>query len=164
MGPILAVSRRGRGDNHSKKRLSMMTIRVKKITVSIAIMVLVGVVAVFAFMIRQGLREFSVEDTIHGEFFPVVRALHAYQADHGAPAAVLTDLVPNYLPALPRFDRVDAIGYKVTKDGKQWEFSLHSTALSHARFYVSRSDQHYTPEEEKRVLLRYHGYWTVLRE
>lgn len=141
-----------------------MTPRAKKIIVTITFVSLMVLVSIFAFGIRQGLREFAVEDTIHGDFFPVVRALYDYQVDHGTPAPALADLVPKYLRAIPRCNLVDKIGYLVIHDGKDWEFEVHSTALSPARFYVCRSDQKYTPDEEKRVLLRYHAYWTVLRE
>jgi len=141
-----------------------MTSRAKKITLKFVVIALLGAVLALALALHQGMREFSVEDNIHGSFFPVVRALHDYQDEHGAPAAVLADLLPKYLPALPKSEWVDATDYRVIKDGKAWELRLHSSALSPSRFYVSRSDQKYSAEEESRVLLRYHAVWTVLRE
>jgi hypothetical protein len=141
-----------------------MTSRAKKIAIRLTLTTLVVVLAAVAFGIYRGVREFSVEDNIHGDFFPVVRALYDYQDEHGSPAVELTDLLPKYLPAIPKSHLVDAIDYKVSKDGENWEFRLHSKALSPTRFYVSRSDQKYTTEEESRVLLRYHVVWTVLRE
>ena len=126
--------------------------------------VVITLAAVFAFGIHQAWHKFAVEDSIHGTFFPVVRALEEYEHDHGAPAANLAQLVPKYVSQIPSSALVDSVQYTLLPDGKAWQLSLHSTALDPPRVYCCRSNNKYTTEEEKRVLLRYHFFWFVLRD
>ena len=134
-------------------------------------MVLIGVAvvvitlaAVFAFDVHRAWHKFSVEDSIHGVFFPVVRALDEYEHDHGAPATNLAQLVPKYVSQIPSSALVDSVQYTLLPDGKAWQLSLHSTVLDPPRLYCCRSSNKYTAEEEKRVLMRYHSVWVVLKD
>lgn len=113
--------------------------------------------------IQKRLHAFDIEDQIHDTFSPVVLALNDYQDDHHAAAADLSQLVPKYLPAIPTSPLVDSVEYAVLDNGKTWRLTLPSHALPQARLYCSRSDDQFTPEEEQRVVLRYHGMWTVLK-
>jgi hypothetical protein len=135
----------------------------RSILIFVAVAFLV-VVAVFAVGFYRAWHVFAVEDQIHGTFFPVVKALDDFERDHHSPATNLTQLVPAYLPQLPSSRFADSVDYSVIDDGKAWQLSIHSRALSQARLYCCRSTQKFTADEERRVVQRYHGYWTVLRE
>ena len=126
--------------------------------------VVITLAAVFAFDVHRAWLKFTVEDSIHGVFFPVVRALDEYEHDHGAPATNLAQLVTKYVSQIPSSALVDSVQYTLLSDGKAWQLSLHSTALDPPRLYWCRSSNKYTAEEEKRVLLRYHSVWVVLRD
>lgn len=133
---------------------------------SILLVVAVAVVAVAAVLgigLYRAWHTFSIEDQIHGTFFPVAKALYDYEHDHSSPATNLTQLVPGYIPQLPSSRFVDSVEYSITDDGKAWQLSIHSRTLSQPRLYCCRSTQTFTPDEERRVLLRYHSVWTVLR-
>ena len=135
----------------------------RSIILSVAIMVLVGV-AVFGVGLYRAWHAFTVEDQIHGAFFPVAMALYDYEHDHSSPATNLTQLVPAYIPQLPSSRFADSVEYSVIDGGKAWQLSIHSSTLSQRRVYCCRSTQKFTTDEERRVLLRYHAVWTVLRE
>ncbi len=109
----------------------------------------------------QRVRAFSVEDRIHGTFFPVTDALYTYQQEHGQPADSLATLVPKYLAAIPVSELADSPTYRVLPDGQSWELVIHSSALPRPRLYVCRSTQLFTPEERRHIITQYHGTWTV---
>ena len=137
--------------------------RTKMALTGVAVVV-ITLAAVVAFRVHQAWHKFVVEDNIHGVFYPVVRALDEYEHDHGAPATNLTQIVPKYASEIPRSALVDSVQYTLLPDGKTWQLCLHSRALKPARLYCARSNDKYTAEEEKRVVLRYHGCWVVLKE
>ena len=121
-------------------------------------------VAVFGLATHRAWHKFSVEDQIHDDFLPVVNALYAYEAAHGSPATNLAQLVPAYIARIPRSPLADSVEYHVIEGGRAWQLSIHSRALSPPRLYCCRSSQKFTADEDRRVLLRYHGVWTVLRD
>jgi hypothetical protein len=137
--------------------------RTKMVLAGVAVVV-ITLAAVFAFGFHRAWHKFTVEDNIHDVFFPVVCALYEYEHDQGAPAASLAQLVPKYVSQIPSSALVDSVQYTLLPDGKAWQLSLHSTALDPPRLYCCRSSNKYTAEEEKRVILRYHGVWVVLRD
>ena len=126
--------------------------------------VIIASVAVFAVSLYRRIHVFAVEDQIHGTFFPVAKALYDYEDAHSSPATNLTQLVPGYISRLPSSRFADLVEYSVIDDGKAWQLSIHSRALSQPRLYCCRSTQKFTADEEQRVLRRYHSFWTVLRE
>jgi hypothetical protein len=101
---------------------------------------------------------------IHDTFYPVVKALYDFEHDHNSPATNLTQLVPGYIVQLPISRFADSVEYSVIDGGKAWQLNIHSQALSEPRIYCCRSNQKFSADEERRVLLRYHAVWTVLRE
>ena len=138
--------------------------RPQKIIFRIVAVVLVTAVVVFACGLYRAWHKFVVEDNIHGAFFPVVMALGDYSRDHSSPATNLTQLIPHYLTQIPSSRFADSVEYKLLDDGKAWQFSVHSGALNPPRIYCCRSTQTFTADEEQRVLLKYHGFWVVLKE
>ena len=129
---------------------------------SVIVCILLAAFVSIGISVYQQVHTFSVEDRIHGTFFPVANALYAYQQEHGRPAASLAALVPKYLGAIPSSKLADSPIYRVLPDGQSWELSIHSRALSQPRLYLCRSTQHYTPEETRRIIIQYHSTWTVL--
>jgi hypothetical protein len=130
---------------------------------SVAIVVIVAVSG-FAVSIYKRLHAFGVEDQIHGSFSPMAMALFAFERDHNAPATNLTQLVPRYLAQIPNSRFADSVEYSTMQSDKAWQLCIHSRALSKPRVYCCRSTQHFTADEERRVVLRYHAIWTVLQE
>lgn len=114
--------------------------------------------------VYQRVQKFSVEDQIHGTFFPVVDSLHAFQEETGSAAQDLGQLVPKYLPEIPKSELVDKITYTPGADGKGWKLTLYSTALKPPRTYNARSKPEYSEEEMARIITIYHQEWHVLRE
>jgi hypothetical protein len=124
---------------------------------------LTGVV-IFGLLFYQVVRKFAVEDEIHAVFYPVANALYRYRSERGIPAAAMDALVPDYLSAIPSNRLVDSVTYHLLPDGQSWELAMHSHALDPPRTYLCRSTQNFTPEEERRIILRYHSVWAVLRD
>lgn len=129
--------------------------------VAIVLCLLGGAVGVVGVPVYQRIRAFSVEDSIHGTFFPVTAALYRYQDEHGSPADSLSALVPEYLNAIPSSILADPPHYKVSPDTKSWELLIYSRALAQPRNYICRSTQVFTPEERRRLLIQYHSVWAV---
>ena len=123
-----------------------------------------ALVAMFVFSAYPRIHKWGVEGRIHGEFYPVLRALDEYEHDHGAPASDLAQLVPKYIPQIPSSGLVDSVEYTVIDDGKAWQLRIHSVTLDPPRSYYSRSNDKYTAEEEARMIIRYHGRWVVLKD
>jgi hypothetical protein len=130
----------------------------------LVVVVVIAVGAVFAVSTYKRIHAFAVEDQIHGTFYPVAKALYDFEHDHNSPATNLTQLVPGYIAQLPSSRFADSVEYSVIDSGKAWQLSIYSRALSESRIYCCRSTQKFTADEERRVLLRYHAVWTVLRE
>ncbi len=135
-----------------------------KVVLALAATVMVALSAVLAFGTHRAWRKFAVEDSIHGTFYPVLRALDDYEHDQGAPSASLAQLVPSYIPEIPSSGLVDLVEYSVVGDGKTWQLRLHSLALNPPRSYYCRSSDKYTAEEEARMIIRFHGRWVVLKD
>ena len=125
---------------------------------------IVAIVAAASVSIYIRIHSFNVEDDIHHTFYPLAVALDDFAHDHNSPATNLTQLVPRYIAQLPRSRYADSIEYCVLDDGKAWQLSIHSSTLSPRRVYCCRSPQKFTANEERKILLRYHSVWTVLRE
>lgn len=135
----------------------------KKYFIAVSAVLLIVFAAFMGFVAWPAWCRFSVEDRIHGAFYPVVNALYRFQDDTGAPAAGLAQLVPKYLTAIPRSEFVSEISYRRSSDEKAWALSLYSTALDPPRLYCCRSDRKFSAAEELRVIQRYHATWVVLR-
>jgi len=127
-------------------------------------MAIIAVVTSFGVGWYDAWHRFAVEDEIHHTFFPLATALYKFEEQHGEPATSLVQLVPDYLPAIPVSRLVSSVDYSVLGDGKTWQLTMHSRALDVPRLYCCRSTQAYSEEEQRRILGRYHGYWTVLIE
>lgn len=141
-----------------------MISRTKKIIVSAVAIAALAVTGFVASSVYIAWHKFAIEDHIHGVFYPVAMGLNEFQKDTGSAARELAQITPKYISEIPNLGIVDKIGYTRSPDGQNWELSLYSTALTPPRYYVARSSQKYTESEEKRVMLRYHSIWTVLKE
>src|SRR4051812_34235952 len=97
--------------------------------IAIGLCLLTVAIAGIAIPVHRQIHTFSVEDDIHGTFFPVTRALYAYQQEHGRPAESLEALLPKYTDAIPSFELADAPTYRVLPDGQSWELAIRSRAL-----------------------------------
>jgi hypothetical protein len=107
---------------------------------------------------------FCAEDQIAHTFYPLVEAIYRHAETHGHPPAHLADLVPGTLPSIPTCPVVDSIVYGVHPDGTTWRLALRSHVCGIPRIHCWQSDHKYRREEEARVLGRYHGGWTVMKE
>ena len=105
---------------------------------------------------------YSLEDEIAHTYFPVVRAIYRYAKDQGRPPKLLSDLIPDSLAAIPECWAMDAITYRLHGDGRAWRPEMRSGAYGRQRIYCWQSDHKYTQEEQSRIVLQYHGGWTVL--
>jgi hypothetical protein len=141
---------------------SAMTVK-QSILLLVAVAITVVVVVSAAGLYRKWCT-FEVEDQIHGAFFPVAKALAEYEHNHGTPATNLIQLVPGYLSQLPTSRFADSVDYFTLDGGRGWQLNIHSHALQQPRLYCCRSNQKFTQAEERRILFRYHGIWTVLKE
>ncbi|MCX6998628.1 MAG: hypothetical protein NTV49_16480 [Kiritimatiellaeota bacterium] len=117
----------------------------------------------FGYFTWRRLQFFGDEDTIMGSYYPVVEALRAYGDKSNQPPRELSQLVPAFMDRLPRLDFIQKTEYQVEPDGKNWRLALYTQAHGAARIYCYRSDDSYAPAEKKRIILIYHGGWTVLR-
>ena len=141
-----------------------MASRAKKIIVSTVAVTVLAVIGFVASSVYIAWHKFAIEDHIHGVFHSVAIGLDEFQKETGSAARELSDITPKYISEIPNLDLVDKIGYTRSPDGQNWELSLYSTALNPPRYYVVRSNQKYTESDEKKVILRYHSIWTVLKE
>ncbi|MGD0812460.1 MAG: hypothetical protein ABSA83_02555 [Verrucomicrobiota bacterium] len=130
---------------------------VKRSIIFFVAIVVATVVTMAGVGLHQAWHNFSIEDQIHGTFFPVAKALFDYEHDHSSPATNLAQLVPAYIPQIPSSRFADSVDYSVIKDGKGWQLNIHSRALSQPRLYCCRSSQQFTAEEARRIVLRCHG-------
>ncbi len=138
-----------------------MSRKQKKPVLTVIICHLLAVAVGIGISIYHRVCTFSVEDRIHGTFFPVTAALYLYQQEHGQPADALAALVPEYLSAIPSSPLADLTTYRISPDSQSWELVIHSRALAQPRLYLCRSTQHFTPDETRRIIIQYHSTWTV---
>jgi len=108
-------------------------------------------------------RRFAGEERICGAFHPLISALEEFQQQTGSLPTNLTQLVPQYLPQLPRAPVADSIDFRVTADGTNWQLSVRSSVRGRAELFVQRSSRDFTAEEQRRSVAGFHG-WLVLRE
>lgn len=120
-------------------------------------------VIVIGVPVYRRVHAFLVEDQIHAAFMPLIAELYRFETEEGKPPAALTDVVPKYLPTIPKSPLTEAPAYRVLSDGKTWELAIRSGALSRPRVYVWRSTYEFTPEESRRAVQRFHG-WAVFAE
>lgn len=137
---------------------------IRKIIVWSAVAGLLALAATLGFGLYDAWCRFAVEDEIHHTFFPVATALYLFEERQGAPATNLIQLVPGYLSAIPSSPLVNLVEYELLDDGTVWQLTMHSRALPTPRLYRCRSTQKYTADEQRRILGKYHGYWTVMTE
>jgi len=135
-----------------------------KRVIFIVLILILAVVACLAWTIRSAWHRLKVEDRIHHSYLPVVLALTDFAQSNGAPAIVLQDLIPDHIDEIPTSPYADSVSYTMLEEPNAWEFAVQSTALRKRRIYSHRSNGKYTPEEENRIVLRYHGLWCVMEE
>ena len=140
-----------------------MKITWKRIILLALCVLLVGGVYV-GYHVRRAWQLFSAEDQIAHTFYPVVEAVYEYAESRGKPPASLADLVPETLAAIPKCPVVDSVSYHVRADKATWRLSLRSSVCGLKRIYCWQSDHQYTDEEERSILGRYHGGWTVMKD
>lgn len=137
--------------------------------VGLIALALVGALGWLGYSVWQRFSMFLIEDSIHGRYFPVVRAIWDYEdREHHAPAQ-LAELVPDFLPALPTSPHVQQVDYAWDPPSGVWRLTLHSDATGPRCEYCFRADlsttttadMHYTAEERSRMFGSFHG-WRVL--
>jgi hypothetical protein len=129
----------------------------KIITVGLA---LTGAVALFMLIsfgltMKKGIDQFLMEDTIHGSFFPVVRAILEYTEERNAAPKKLIDLVPDHLAEIPQNEFVERIEYN--SDEESWTLALNGRD---GRIYMARRPT-FTEKEIESASSFYHGTWLV---
>jgi len=107
-------------------------------------------------------RTFQVEDRIAGTFWPVAHAIEAYHTKTGVVPDTLQDLIPQYLPSLPRSPYVDDVQYSSVPPDS-WCMNVHSTSLTPSRVYSWRWPSSFTDDERSRIIKEFHLV-TVLRD
>ena len=100
------------------------------------------------------------------ESTPLVDALHAYQRNTGAPATELQDLVPDYLPKIPKtgLDTFSEFGYSADPDAQSWELniSVSSGILNWDQFMYWSSEEY--PYYYRGGRIERFGRWAYLHE
>ena len=131
--------------------------------------ILLTVAAVFLFVVGaivygffMAFRTFSIEDQIHGTFFPVSQAIRHFTETSGRPPETLNELVPSFFVSIPTSPLVDKVEYHVV-EGTNWIMNAHSKALNPARIYSWRSDWTFTDQEKTNLMKQFHNI-SVFRE
>ncbi|PXA04260.1 hypothetical protein DDZ13_06900 [Coraliomargarita sinensis] len=101
---------------------------------------------------------FFIEDSIHGRYFPVVRAILEFTEEKGVAPRELAELIPEYLQSLPESKHVDRL--KIMSEGENWTLTLYSEATGQHRTYQARRPN-FTDKEIESSLLFYHDTWLV---
>jgi len=125
-------------------------------------MTVIVVFALFAWTFFSTLRTFSIEDQIHGTFFPVSMAIERFTETNGIPPESLASLVPSFLLAIPTSPLVDKLEYRVV-NRTNWIMDAHSTVLKPSRTYSWRSDWNLTEQEKKKLIKEFHNV-TVFKD
>jgi hypothetical protein len=129
---------------------------------AVIVSAVVVVVAVVVSGVYVSWHRFVTEEEVCGVFTPVITALGDWQKESGSLPTNLLQLVPRYLPRLPRSPVADSVDYRARPDGTSWELSVHSRALRQPRVYIYRSSRQFTDEERKQSVTAFHG-WVVFR-
>jgi len=125
----------------------------------------VVVLAVYAVILDRAWHEYNIDGEIVNTYFPLAMALRDYERDNRSPAKEVRWLMPHYIAKIPSSRFADTVEYAVINDGKGWQISIHSRALSPPRVYLYRSTGKLSVEEEKRLVERdSHSEMTILRE
>ena len=117
----------------------------------------------FAHGVFMVLNRFANEDRICGAFDPVITALDEFQRQTGSLPTNLMQLVPQYVPQLPRAPVADSIEYRILPDGTNWQLSVGSSLRGKPQLFVQRSSRDFTAEEQRRSVTAFHG-WLVFSQ
>ena len=128
---------------------------VKRALIITATIILV-IVGTFVVTVHKALRQFGIEDQLHGTFTPVADAISRFVELNGTAPKSLEALVPSYLASVPTSPHADKVEYKVI-DRTNWALNVHSRALQPARIYSWRTDQNLSATEKTNLLTQYHG-------
>jgi hypothetical protein len=117
----------------------------------------------FAYGFFTAWNRFASEEWICGAFDPVISALDEFQQQSGSLPTNLTQLVPQYVPHLPRAPVAQSIEYRVLPDGTNWQLSVRSSVRGRPELFVQRSSRDFTADEQRQSVTRFHG-WLVFRQ
>ncbi len=136
--------------------------RTKLIIIWSVVAVIAVTISWFAYGFFTVYHRFMSEERICGAFHPVIKALNQFQEQTGSLPTNLTQLVPRYLPQLPRAPVADSIEYRVLP-GTNWELSVRSSVRGKPELFVQRLSQDFTAEEQRRSVTGFHG-WLVFSQ
>lgn len=95
------------------------------------------IVCIVVYSVAKAWRNFSIEDSIHAEFYPLISALDQFcDKNHRAPET-LNDLVPEYLNEIPSLRRVSEVRYRSEPNEPRWRLTLVSQATGDLRYYIA---------------------------
>jgi hypothetical protein len=123
----------------------------------------VGSVAMFGLAVSGKVWEFVVEDSIHGTYYPAVKALDRYCDERGNAPKTLMDLTPNYLGSLPSSGRVTEQIYSSGQPKQAWRLTLVSTSTGRKRLYIADHGMPLSDSERQILVKQYHQTWFVLQ-
>jgi hypothetical protein len=134
----------------------------RRITIAILAFGLAG--AIYCGIVTcSAIWKFTVEDSIHGTFYPVIVALDKYCDDHGYAPEALRDLRPKYIKETPSSPYVSDIIYRRVPKEPAWRLTLVSRATISTRQYIAEDGLPLSAEERKVCIRKYHERWSVLK-
>lgn len=104
------------------------------------------------------MHSFFAEDAITHSGHTIVSAITEYEKENGSAPGLLSDLIPEYLDAIPSIPEVDRIEYDSNQDQDVWVLRLYSSTFREPREFLYRSDFTLTEEEEARSMGSVHGF------
>lgn len=105
---------------------------------------------------------FSIEDKIHGAFFPLVRAIEHYCEDRGEAPPDLAALLPEYLAEMPSSRFVSEVSFSAASAERRWRLVLASTSTGKRRLYIAERGMPLSDVEKRWKKARYHDTWSVI--
>lgn len=137
--------------------------RIFKISLLSVLAAMVLGVCYFGYRLHIVWELFKEEDEVVHTFMPVTNAVDDFVQKRGRPPGQLQELVPEYIAAIPEFTAASQVSYLPEPDGKNWRLELTVQSHGQHRIYSMRSNGQYTEQEEKMIILLYHGGWVVMR-
>ncbi len=134
-----------------------------KIAFGTAFILIAAVVTWFGYGFVRAWHRFAIEERICGAFHPVIDAISKFQESTGKVPTNISQLVPGYIPEIPKAPVAESIDLRAMPDGTNWQLTVHSRITGALRVYMQRSSHEFTDQERRQSVAGFHG-WLVFRE